>query len=260
MTPRSAIRVAGSSSLVGAALILFGGVAQAADPVSAPSSSAAAPESPDNAIVRPTNASTPPARNAEVGANFGIVSRPAENATVDYSAGMAYGGFVRVDVLPWLGARISARVETGTVSPRDGFLGIPGVHFPDADVTRPYLSVSAEPTWSPLEQLSLWVGVGVGWGRTSCPPLHSIDADNVLVPSRAGVFVDFPLSIGARYEVIRNWLVLQGSGSVSLLTSQSGSLFEPIRIPDQSGQLATASAFPELGTSFTLLAGVAVLL
>lgn len=248
--------------LVAATLLLSSGIAAAADPAS-PSSTTEPPSSmPDRAVAQPSNAAIPPARNVEVGGNFGVVSRPAENATVEYSPGMTYGAFARVDILPWLSGRVSARMETGTASPRGGSLGVPGAHFPDADLVRPYLSVSAEPTWSPVERLSLWLGVGVGWGRTACPSLHAIDAnaDNVLVPRRAGVFVDFPLSVGARYEVIRNWLVLQASGSVSVLTSQSGSLFKPIRVPDQNGQLATVSAFPELGTSFTLLAGVGVLL
>lgn len=256
MTRAPTIRVGRSTAVVAVPFLFFTRIAGAADPAP-PSSPISVP---DTAIGPPSDASIPPARNVEVGGNFGVVSRPAENQTAQYSPGATYGAFVRVDILPWLSGRVSAHVENSTASPRGGSLGIPGVHFPDAPLERPYLSVSAEPTWSPVDRLSLWLGLGVGWGRTTCPSLHALDADNVLVPRRAGVFVDFPLSVGARYEVIRNWLVVQGSGSVSVLSSQSGSLFEPIRIPDQSGQLATVSALPELGTSFTLLAGVSVLL
>lgn len=263
MIRKAATGVAGS---VGLALLTGTGVALAADP--APTGSPLTPSAPAPSP-RDVSADTgahadsgriPRARDVEVGVNVGMVSRPADGDAVTYTPGLSYGGFARVEVLPWLAVRTAARIESSTASPRGGTLGIAGAHFPDADLVRPYLSASVEPTWSPIARLGLWLGVGVGWGRTVCPSLRSVDASNVVVPSRAAVFVDFPLSLGARFEVIPDWLTLSASASVSFLSSQSGRLVEPVRTPDQTGQLATVSAFPELGSSFSALAGIAVLL
>lgn len=197
-------------------------------------------------------------RHGDVGAELGVASRPASGGDVSYGAGVAYGGFVRGDIVSWLSVRFSARREQSTASL--GSLAISGAHFDDADLGRTYLSFAVEPQWSPLPRLTLWTGLGVGWGRTACPALYSRDADNVVIPARAGAFFDFPLSLGARYEIVRDWVLLHATASGSLLAGQSGTLFAPVQIVDQAGAITTAPGFPELGASVTALLGVSVVL
>lgn len=243
-----------------------GAVPPAAPPSQPPEAGGATPhaaaESPaiESGVARPSAVPETVARRVELGAEAGVVARGAADDTVKYSPAFAWGGSARTDIVDFLFARLSAHVEKGSATPKDGSLGIAGARFGDADLTRTYLAVSVEPTWSPVPRLELFAGAGAGWGRTVCRALHSENADNVVVPTRAAVFVDFDVALGVRHEILRDWLVVQGSVAAGLPTLQSGTLLTTSRTPDQAGRLGTASAFPELGPSFTALAGLGVLL
>jgi hypothetical protein len=197
----------------------------------------------------------------ELGVSSGVVSRPSPEGAVHYATGFAIGGHARVDVLDWLAARLSARFETEPVSFDPGALGLPpGTTLTQPTPHRVYLAATAEPTWSPLPRLGLFAGLGIGMGRTTAPELQATGAEHLTLPTRAAVFVEVPVSLGTRYEVLPDWLVATISGSVGLLTDQSGALVSPYETPGKSGKLVRVGAFPELGTSWALLAGLGVLL
>jgi hypothetical protein len=197
----------------------------------------------------------------ELGIDAGVVSRPSEGDRVHYSIGWAVGPHVRVDILRWLAARLQARFEGNSVSFDDGALGLPsGTHYDSPDFHRVTLGAAAEPTWTPVARLDLWIGLGIGWGRTTVGPLHTSGAESVELPIRSAVFVEFPLSVGVRYEILPRWIVLNVSGSASLLTNQSGRLEDDRDTPGASGSLVTVRGFPTLGTSFAAVAGIGVLL
>jgi len=123
-----------------------------------------------------------------------------------------------------------------------------------------YLSASAEPTWSPVPRLDLWAGVGIGWGRTLAPTLKTSGAQVVVVPSRAAVFVEVPLSLGVRYEILPNLVVVNLSGAIGFLGNQSGGLLQTYRTPGKDGKLVGVGGYPEPDTSWVALAGLGVLL
>ena len=81
-----------------------------------------------------------------------------------------------------------------------------------------------------------------------------------MLPPRAAVYIEIPFSLGARYEILTDWLVVNIAGTVGLLTDQSGSLLSPYSTPGASGKLVTVGPFPDFGTSYTLVAGLGVLL
>jgi hypothetical protein len=197
----------------------------------------------------------------EVGPDTGLVKRPANGDGVHDSVGVAVGGHARVRVLPWLDARLMARVESAPFTYDDGAFGLPkGTHVEQPGPRRVYLALAAEPTWSPMPRLDLWAGVGIAWGRTTAPTLHVSGSEVAVVPTRAAVFVEVPLSLGVRYELLRNWLVVNLSATVGFPSAQSGSMLESYRTPGKNGTLISVGAFPEPSTSVMGLAGLGVLL
>jgi hypothetical protein len=197
----------------------------------------------------------------ELGFDAGVVSRPSEGDLVHYGLGWAVGPHVRVDILRALAARVQARFEGNSVSFDDGALGLPrGTRYQSPDFRRVSLGIAAEPTWTPLARLDLWIGLGVGWGRTTVGPLQTSGAESVELPIRSAVFVEFPFSLGVRYQILPRHLVVNVSGSASFLSNQSGRLEDDHDTPGASGRLVTVRGFPTLGTSFAALAGIGVLL
>jgi hypothetical protein len=223
---------------------------------------------PDLRTYRQKPASLPepaPARarywSAEVGFDTGVVRRPANGDGAHDSAGALVGAHVRVKVLKYLDARIMGRVESCPFSYDDGALGLPrGTHIDQDGPRRVYLAAAAEPTWSPVRRLDLFVGVGIGWGRTLASALHASGQQTLVVPERAAVLVELPLSLGLRYELIENWLVANLAANLAFVGAQSGQLLSPYRTPGKDGALVTVGGFPEVGTSWAALAGLGILL
>jgi len=202
-----------------------------------------------------------PDRTVEVGFGAGVTSRPATSGNVTYGLARTYGAHLRVDLWKWLAARVEARWETVAVNFSEGALSMPpGTTYTEPDLDRVYLGASLEPTLYPTARLALWGGAGIGWGRTTAQSLYTHGAEQVTLPIRSSVFVEVPLSAGVRYEVIENWLVVNLSGKVGFLSDQSGNLENPYDTPGKSGRIVTAGGFPELGTSFGVLAGVGCIL
>jgi hypothetical protein len=191
----------------------------------------------------------------------GVAVRPADGDGVHSKPGFTIGGHARVRVFPWLAVRLLGRTESSPYSYDQRALGLPpGTRIDQPSPTRIYLSADVEPTWSPVARLDLWAGVGIGWGRALASTLRTDGAETVNVPERAAVIVDVPLSLGARYEVVPEWLVVNLSGTVAPPVDQSGELLKPYTTPGSDGRLLMVNGFPEVRTSFIALAGLGVLL
>jgi len=198
----------------------------------------------------------------ELGFDTGLMRRPAQSDTVVYGLSRTFGVHARVDVLKWLGARLAVRWEFMPVELRQGALGLPpGTTYAEPDLNRVYLGASFEPTWHATPLLALWSGLGIGWGRTTAGSLYTGGAEQIALPIRSAVFVEVPLSAGVRYEIIKNWMVVNLSGQVGFLWgNQTGAMLDPYTTPGRSGSLVTVEGFPAVGSSFGFLAGVGCLL
>jgi hypothetical protein len=203
----------------------------------------------------------PPSRHVELGIDVGAGNRPASSGPVHYGVTSAFGFHARVDLLAWLGVRVLVRYESNGVSFDPGALGLPnGTAYNQSALDRVVLGAAVEPTWSPIDRLGLFAGIGASWARSTAQDLHTGGAETVELPIRSSVFLEFPLSLGVRYEAIRNWLILGLTGSVGFLSNQSGKMLSSEETPGASGKLVTVGGFPEFGTSWNVLAGVGALL
>jgi hypothetical protein len=199
---------------------------------------------------------------SEVGVDVGMIARPSSgNALVHYPTGWGAGGHVRVEILDWLGFRLATRFERAKVTFDEGALELPpGTVYNQPELKGVNIGVSLEPQWRPVPRLLLFAGLGSSWGRTIAESLHTTGAEQVVLPSRSYVFIEFPLSLGARFELIPQVLVMTLRGSASLLTDQSGRAQKPYDTPNQGGQVIEVGPFPQVGPSFSLLTGMGVLL
>ena len=196
------------------------------------------------------NPIVPPAPAVEFGAEAGVVYRPGSSDQISYSGGWVVGGYARVDIFKFLAARLQARVESSTVSFREGALGLPpGTVYHEDDMRRVYWNFALEPQWAPRERVLLWAGLAAGWGRSTVPPLHTTGAFTVALPTRSAVFIEFPFSLGARYEIIPRWLCVNATAAFGLATNQSGKLLEPYVTPDANGKIVTVGGYPDLSVS-----------
>jgi hypothetical protein len=198
----------------------------------------------------------------ELGFDAGVMARPAPSGSISYGAAPTIGVHGRAEVLKWLGARISVRWEFVPVELDTGALGLPpGTSYTEPDLNRVYLGASFEPTWHATPLLALYAGIGVGWGRTTAQALYTAGAERIAMPIRSAVFVEVPLSAGVRYEVIKDWMVVNLAGQVGgLWGDQTGRLLDPYTTPGKAGTLITVQGFPEVGRSLGVLAGVGCLL
>ena len=199
---------------------------------------------------------------SEVGVDFGMVARPESgDSLVHYLNGWTVGAHTRVDILEWLGVRLATRFERQDVTFDEGALNLPlGTVFDQPILKRINIGLSLEPQWRPVQRLLLFVGLGVAWGRTTAESMHTSGAERVVLPSRSAVFVEYPLAVGARFEIIQDVLVLNLKGSVSALVDQSGRMLKQFDTPNQDGMVIAVGPFPAMGTSFSLLTGVGILL
>jgi hypothetical protein len=200
-------------------------------------------------------------RHVELGFDGGLGRRPGDAGKVHYGLSSVWGMHARIEILRWLGARALVQLEHNSVSFDDGALGLPEhTTYEQSDLSRILLGAELEPTWSPMKRLDLFAGCGIGWGRTTAEELQTGGPQTVSLPIRSAVFVEVPFSVGGRFEVLPNWVELTLSATLGVLSNQSGALFTPENTPGKSGTLVTVGGFPELGTSWNVLAGVGVLL
>jgi hypothetical protein len=188
-----------------------------------------------------------PLRYVEVGAQTGVVSRPAASAAASYDAAWLVGGHARLELTRYLGLRMVARHESGD--------GRSTALDQDLELSRLYMAAIAEPTWAFAPGWSVWLGVGLAWARTTVE-----SSAQTVVRDRVGVFIEVPVGIGIGFELIPDWLRLSASTQLGFSALQSGNLFNSVHGVDSSGMRVTAPPLPEFATSWSAVAGLGVLL
>ncbi|RLB48288.1 MAG: hypothetical protein DRI90_25520 [Deltaproteobacteria bacterium] len=114
-----------------------------------------------------------------------------------------------------------------------------GTKFPETSAATFSFGVRVEPVWWLNERLRAWLSAGVGWGRLRIPVQVAVDpaVGELFLPDRAFSFVEFPLGIGAGFDIIKRWLAVNYDLAVVPVTGQSGVAIEPFQAMDDSGQV-----------------------
>ena len=188
-----------------------------------------------------------PARAIWLGAHAGAWSLSSESTTTSYGSAVAWGGFVRVSLMPWLGFRAYFLQATHPVSSTPP--------APDSlDLTL--VGASLEPTWQAAVNLRLWMGLGAAWAHVVADPIAT---EQLRIGQRLGSIIELSTSVGAGYEVIPNWLELSLQLSGGVITNESGTMFETAQATHRD-RIDHVPPLAEYSVSFRGLVGLGLIL
>lgn len=200
---------------------------------------------------------------AEVAAGAGFLYRRATTESHANPGGIAYGPSVGVDanarvyLVPWLrfavyyaGGRTAIDVPHGASS----------IAYDRLDLDPAWafsLGGRLEPTWHASDRLRLFGILGGGWGRMKAPEMR-VETGSVsyTVKARSGVWVEYPLGLGATYDVLPNRLGLSLETTVAPHSSQSGDLFGTVQYIDSQGLMGHVGPMPTLSSTLATMLNV----
>ncbi len=192
---------------------------------------------------------------AELGPDAGVIGRMSAG-DVSYTPGLAYGGHVRVWVLPWLGVRALARhvahdIDLGSLRASMGNPTLP------PSVRSNELLGAVEPSLPLLPRLSLYGGPSASWQYFSTkPPVGG----TLKLIERRGSFVAFGVNLGVSFDAIPEWLRLEANFNPSLPVGQRGDFFHATQAFDPNGGRQSAAGFPKFQASYSLALSATLLL
>ncbi len=192
---------------------------------------------------------------AEVGPDVGVIGR-VNAGDVSYTPGFAYGGHVRVWVLPWLGVRALARhvahdIELGSLAASMGNPTLP------LSVRSNELLGAIEPTLPLSPRLSLYGGPSASWQYFSTkPPMGG----TLRLIERRGSFIAFGVNLGVSFDAIPEWLRLEANFNPSLPVGQRGEFFHETQAFDPNGGRQLAAGFPKFQASYSMALSATLLL
>lgn len=195
----------------------------------------------------------------DVGPHVGVAVRTARgDRGISYQPALAYGAFVRAMVVDNFDLRIEwVRAAHGVDAASSELVAV------DGDVEQPALDIYvlgavAEGYLHPVPEWRLRAGLGVRWGRVEAPPLEPRSAADG--SRRTGTFLEYPLELGASYEVVRRLLQVDLALSAALVTDQSGDYFTGSTAFAPDGTRVDVSGYPDFGLALYGLLGVTLML
>jgi hypothetical protein len=223
---------------------------------------------------RPALPPPPPAvplrwqRHLDLGPDLAIVVRPGtkDAAGFDTKAHLrpapGWGIHLGWQVLRYLhfsGYFIGAAHELDL--PR-GALGVMGTMTHDKAVHTYVFGARVMPTYPFTERFRVWLSAGAGWGRISYPRIEVREGSHppFSIYERDAFLVEFPMGIGATYELIPRWLNLELGFTGAPLLSQQGDALEKTQTIDYGGHKRTIGPLPKLDASFVQTFGLSLIL
>lgn len=181
--------------------------------------------------VRPRDEPVAPSRRLELGALVGLVSRPSDSDAIRYQPGYTFGGFARVELMPWLGVRLHYRQERIAVDVDPGAFDFEGQNY-SFDWHQPALEVVSiggrfEPTWVIHPQFRAFAVLGISWTRFDAKMPEA--PGFLLQGKRSATEVNFPLGLGASVEILPNWLSASLSLTYGFIMDAHGAAYQPLQ-------------------------------
>jgi hypothetical protein len=205
-----------------------------------------------------------PSDNVELGPLVGVWIRPRTMARCTQpcadGAGIGYGGDVRINLYPWIGARAFVVQTVQPVTASEGSTGLANTTVEQPSLSVTVLGVRAEPTWRVSRYWRLWAGVGAAWSGIRAPAFRTRGDTMVQSSARSGSAVELGGAGGVSFDAIPSWLRLTGAASAAWVVAQGGEVFHGSQAIDQNGRIQEFSGLAPLGGSFALLLGVALVL
>ena len=215
---------------------------------------------------RPVPESAPLAtqpRKASVGADLGytLLGTPRDSGA-SYDAALAWGGHVRIEIRPWLGLRLLARMTRHSVDVNRGGLADGHEELRAVPLDQPPLDLALigarlEPTWVVTPTFRLRLGAEAGFASLSAEPAAGRLGTgcqshcDLETAHRTGTIVEFAGTLGSTYDLIENWLAMTVDVSLGGFLAPAGPLFRPVQA-FADGSMLSVDGLPEPKATLTL--------
>lgn len=214
----------------------------------------------------PPRATLPPKRRLDVGAEFLLVNRLAADQISGRPSHIAYhpaGGFefhARVQVFRYLQVSAYFAGSAHTIQLGPGALGVSG-SIDSTDLSTIWFGGKIMPTLPLGERVRLWTTAGVAWGRYEYPQMkaHEHGREPFLIKGRGNSFVEFPIGLGASFEMVKNWLSFDVELTGSPMLHNDGDSFVTVQELD-NGHQRTVDPLPKTHVNFVQGIGLSLLL
>ncbi len=203
-----------------------------------------------------------PHRWASLGGFVGWVHRSSGSDAIKYRPGIAWGGYLRPELVSWMGLRlfyreerIPAEVEAGAFDYGDDSYED---EFEQPDLQLLNLGARLEPTLvlHPRVRLRGIAGWSWLWFRAPYPRSDDFELKRTF---RQAVQMDFSFGLGASLDIIQNWIDVSIDSTYSLPAGRTGSAYEPAQIV-RDGSIRYIAPLPELQNSLDVLISLGVIL
>lgn len=206
-------------------------------------------------------------RHVELGLGAALVARPASDPSgIRYMPALGVDVHARWDVFRWLRFNVyfvsavhGLRAPFGALGPAGDVTGEEGGTAPTVDTLA--FGARLAPTLPLSERARSWIGVGIGYGRFSFDrmTIREPGLDPYEVRERGLSFAEVPLSLGASYDVIRDWLTIEVEVSAAVAVGQDGTATidaQAIR----AGSRQNIGPLPKIDASVAQTIGLSIIL
>lgn len=203
-----------------------------------------------------------PHRWASAGGFVGWVHRRGQSDSISYQPGIAWGGYLRPEITPWLGLRLFYREERIPVQVEKGAFDY-GDDAYDDDFEQPdmemlNLGARLEPTWVVHPRVRLRGAVGWSWLWYRVPFPKSDDFE-LKKTFRSAVQMDFSFGAGMSFDIVKNWIDISLDSSYGVPAGRTGTAYEDAQIV-RDGDIHHIAPMPKLQSSLDVLISLGVIL
>lgn len=211
-------------------------------------------------------ATLPSMHRLDIGADALLVNRLASDyidgqpSHIAYRPTIGFGFHGRVQIIRYLQVGAYFYGAEHGFAFGQGSLGVQGNIQSDA-LTTVAFGAKAMPTLPLGERIRLWGTLGVGWGRFEFPQMTAKEPGRApfLIKGRGNSFVEFPMGLGASFEVIKNWLSIDVEITGAPLVHKKGTSFTSVQALD-NGKERPIAPMPESHLSVVQSLGLSLLL
>ena len=209
-------------------------------------------------------------RHLEIGGDFAFVQRAASEdedgnpSGIRYAPAAGFGIHGRWELFKYL--RFSAYYlhasHTVDMPAGSGYLGQAPASTYDIDKVSSFsLGAKLSPTLPLSDRARAWLTIGAGWGRMEFPKMTISDGSSVIeIDERADAFVEFPMGVGASFDLIPRWLSVEVEITGALVTDQPGDGLEHVQALDSEGHIHDIGGFPVVDGTFVQTVGLSLIL
>ncbi|MEJ7733212.1 MAG: hypothetical protein WKG00_28960 [Polyangiaceae bacterium] len=209
-------------------------------------------------------------RHLEIGGDLAFVQRAASEdkagdpSGIRYAPAFGFGVHARWELFKYLrftayflDAAHAVDMPAGT-----GYLGQSAASSYEIDKVHTFsLGARLSPTLPLTDRARAWLTLGVGWGRLEFGEMEITEGGRVItVDDRAEAFVEFPLGVGASFDLVPRWLSLEVEITGALVADQPGDALDNVQGHDNEGHLHDIGGFPGVDGTFVQTVGLSLVL